>query len=285
MHNRGTHGRGLHQPGRAASAYARCNSGVFAVRATGTLATRASAWNLFLRYAASAGLEPATLDEAAAFQYVKHLKDTKAPPSRAASFLSACHFAFGCVGFSQGPYIATSARCTGSAAMSASEKRERLQRDPLQAPWLTVAEQEIIRADEGGSVLTEAEGEMLGFRVFCTHSRSRCSDAARIVKEPILDEIDGPRAPLSSFIEAATTGSETKSGNTAKRARITLPVVGLSFGLSGLPWARSWLSLRSKVGLEASADGCLQRELMTSGGFGLRESSLGKPQSGFARCF
>ena len=29
VHNRGTHGRGLHQPGRTESAYARCNSGVF----------------------------------------------------------------------------------------------------------------------------------------------------------------------------------------------------------------------------------------------------------------
>ena len=240
----------------------------FASKAPGTLATRASAWNLFFRYADSSGFDPASIDEAAAFKYVKHLKDTKAPPSRAASFLASCNFAFGCVGFILGPGIATSSRCAGAASMSLAESRERLQRDPLQGPWLIAAEHEIIHVDNGDGVLTESEGELLGFLVFCTHGRQRCSDAARVVTEPILDETEGPGAELCSFIEARTTGSATKTGNTAKRARLSIPLVGLSYGLSGQPWARAWLSLRQKLGLDAHADECLQRELLTSGDFG-----------------
>ena len=45
----------------------------FVVKSTGTMATRASAWNLFLRYARDAGLDPSALDESAAFAYVTHL--------------------------------------------------------------------------------------------------------------------------------------------------------------------------------------------------------------------
>ena len=182
---------------------------LFALKSPGTMATRASAWNLFFRYAHASGLQPASLDEPAAFAYLQHLKETNAPPSRAGSFLSACHFAYGCAGFANGPSIATSTRCLGAAAMATATQRERLQRDPLQAMWLTLAELEIIKADQGGSVLSEAEGEMLGFLVFCTHGRSRCSDTAKIKVEPTLDETVGPGAAESSFIEAVTIGSAT----------------------------------------------------------------------------
>ena len=115
-------------------------SAFVAVKSTGTLTTRASAWNLFFRYAREKGLEPSSLNEPAAFVHLAHLKEVKAAPLWTASFLAACHFVFGCAGFKHGPSIATSARCTGAAAMSLSEKRERLQRDPLQAPWLKIAE-------------------------------------------------------------------------------------------------------------------------------------------------
>ena len=152
--------------------------------------------------------------------------------------------------------------------MATATQRERLQRDPLQAMWLTLAELEIIKADQGGSVLSEAEGEMLGFLVFCTHGRSRCSDTAKIKVEPTLDETVGPGAAEASFIEATTIGSATKTGNTAKRAKMSIPIVGLSLGLSGEPWARAWLSLRRKLGLDARTDECLQLELFADGTFG-----------------
>ena len=241
----------------------------FAIKSTGTIAVRASAWNLFLRYAAVSGLDPSSLDEHAAHEYLSHLKSISAPPSRAPSFLAACHFAFGVAGFSKGPEIAASARCVGSAAISMADLRERMQRDPLQALWLSSAESEIVKAEAGESeILSDPEAVMLGFLVFCLHSRSRCSDAAKVVKEPWLDESEGPDSPECSFVETTTVGSATKTGNSAKKARLTIAIVGLSKGLSGEPWARAWLALRKRLDLDASEDQCLQRELLSTGVFG-----------------
>ena len=58
----------------------------------------------------------------------------------------------------------------------------------------------------------------MGFLLFCTHARSRCTDTARVREEPTLDETEGVGAERFSFIEARTVGSRTKTGNTAKKA-------------------------------------------------------------------
>ena len=248
-------------------------------KATGTLLTRASAWTLYLRYTLDKGLNPAELDEQAAFAYLAHLRSIGAPPSRADSFIRAALFAFGCLRFNRGHAIGASSRCQGKAAMSMAEKRVQRQRDPLKAAWLRLAEAEVARAtteDECERCLNDVEAIILGFLLFCVHSRSRCSDAARILAEPTLDELDGPNGAEASFVEAQSTGSQMKTGNTAKRARLLVPVVGLSKGLHDVPWARSWLQLRSKLGLDAATDECLQREPLTNETFGAGRIKAGQ---------
>ena len=135
------------------------------------------------------------------------------------------------------------------------------------ASWLSSAEEEIVLADHGAGELghpTEAEAIMLGFLVLCVHTRSRCSDLAKVRVEPTLDEaIDSD--PLWSFIETSTVGCATKTGQTSKKARLSVPIVGLSRGLADVPWAASWLSLRTKANLRADRDECLQRELLADG--------------------
>ena len=81
-----------------------------ATRRTGTLATRASAWRLFCRWADDSELELECADEPMAFAYLKHLKAVGAPPTRGESFLKFCHLAFGLLGFAAGQKIATSPR-------------------------------------------------------------------------------------------------------------------------------------------------------------------------------
>ena len=240
------------------------------IKATSTLLCRASAWSLFMRYADAEGFDPATLDEPTAFAYLSHLERTGAPPSRGPSFLKTCHFAAGSCEFAMGHTIAISARCVGKAAKSQASAKTQRQRDPLKAIWVMIAEEEIVKVDAGSdeAVLTEEEAEMLGFLIFCTHTRSRASDAARIATEPTLDETEDKHAAFSSFIEAETTGDKTKTGQTAKRARLLVPVVGLSRGIADTPWARAWLSLRDKLFLNAKTDECLQLELMADGTYG-----------------
>jgi len=154
----------------------------------------------------------------------------------------------------------------GVAALCLAKLGSRKQRDPLKAAWVVALETAVVSAPDGALSLEEAE--MAGFLLFCAHSRSRCSDASRIVHEPFLDESAGPGAAEASFIETHVVGSSTKSGNTAKKARLDIPVVGLSYGLSDMPWGFSWLEIRSQLGLDATLDGCLQRDLLASGTFG-----------------
>ena len=73
---------------------------------------------------------------------------------------------------------------------------------------------------------------------------------------------------LFSFIEASITGDATKTGNTAKKSRVSFPVTGLALGVSGQPWAKKWLEQRFFSKLNADEDGCLMREPFADGVFG-----------------
>ena len=241
----------------------------FATRRTGPLGIHSSAWRLFLRYTEIKDLAADLITEAMIYDYLVHLKEVGAPATRGASFLRACNFAYGLCEFTEGAAIAQSARCKGAAAVSLRTKRLHLQRDPLLAKWLRAAEAEIVRVADGRGSLKETEAAVLGFFLFCSHTRSRCSDASRILCEPFLDEGDDSAPDVEqSFIQTAAAGELLKTGNTADKAKFNFPVVGLSFGISGLPWGRAWLELRRRVGLNAEADGCLQREPLRSGAFG-----------------
>ena len=242
-----------------------------APKATGTLAIRASSWTLFLRYAEVIGFEPSEFNEEVVFTYLTAIAaDVKIAQSRGFTFLRAINFLRGCCGLKAGFQVADSGRCKGAIALSVAEVRLAKQRDPLRAAWLRAAEAEIVLADEGGGelgLLSPPEAVMLGFLVFCTHARARCTDTARIQVEPILDE-PLRHDPICSFVESFAVGGATKTGQTAKKARMSIPVVGLSRGISDVPWAAAWLNLRKKLGLNAKRDECLQRELLADGSFG-----------------
>ena len=239
----------------------------FDTRRTGTLSVHASAWRLFLKYAADAGLDASDISEPMVYEYLKHLRDSAAPATRAKSFLKACNFAFGLCSFERGNSIALSARCMGLAAKALKGKRRRKQRDPLKGKWLHVMEQAVVAAYEGHGLLSKHEGVVTGFLVFTAHARARCSDAARIVVEPLLDEPeDGD--PESSFIEAVTQGSQVKTGNTSEKADLALPVVALSRGISDSSWGAAWLGLRAELFLDATEDETLMLEPLADGTFG-----------------
>ena len=130
-------------------------------------------------------------------------------------------------------------------------------------------------AANGSGMLSASEGVIAGFLVFCIHSRSRCSDGARISIEPSLDESPNDD-PECSFVEAVTTGDKVKTGNTPAKSKLQLPVVGLSRGVSNLPWAEAWLKLRSDQGFEASKDECLMTEPFANGTFGVARLGPGQ---------
>jgi hypothetical protein len=133
--------------------------------------------------------------------------------------------------------------------------------------WVAIAEEMLVRALDGDGCLELHEAGVLGFLLFCLHGRQRCSDGARITEEPVLDTSHGNGRELFSFIEATTSGDACKTGNTSKKARLAIPVVGLAYGVSGQPWADAWLRIRKTLRLNASRDACLMREPLADGTF------------------
>ena len=96
-----------------------------------------------------------------------------------------------------------------------------------------------------------------GFAAFCTHTRSRCADAARIGLEPYLD---------GSHIAAAARPDRWKTGRKQRRKGELIPVAGHAVGLSGESWAERWLEARVEAGLDAGTDDCLMPAPLPGGG-------------------
>ena len=240
-----------------------------ATKKTGTLLIRASAWRLFLRFADEQKIDAHNLTEAEVYQYLAHLRKSGAPASRAKAFIQACGFAYGLSGFKAGASVMASPRCQGASELCLQRKRARRQRDPLKAKWLSTLEVEVFLAafEPAESKLTPQEATVAGFVLFLTHGRIRCSDGARITKEPKVDDAEGPDADLCSFIEAEMVGSQTKTGNTSQKADVMFPAVGLARGLSGVDWASAWMELRQMVGLHAEQDLCLMPRPLEDGSF------------------
>ena len=247
-----------------------------ATRRTGTLATRASAWRLFVKWADETGADLEELSEPLAFAYLQHLKEIGGPPTRADTFLRGCFFAYGLRGVQAGHCIATSARCRGLAAVSMAEKRIRLQRDPLWMAWVTEAEKNVVLAANSEGVFTLSEAAVMGFLLFCVHARTRCSDTAKVTAEPTLDLSTDLGKELFSYIETVTSGDAIKTGNTVKKARLAIPMVGLAYGISGEPWAEAWLDIRTTLGLNADEDGCLMRSPLADGSFAIARNQPGE---------
>lgn len=81
-----------------------------------------------------------------------------------------------------------------------------------------------------------------------THGRSRWSDLQILEKEPYIDGDDNEE--YDSFLECGSQHTKTSNSSRARRKSLT-PIVCLARGISGKPWARSWLAERRRLGLVA----------------------------------
>eukprot|EP00974_Lingulodinium_polyedra_P044978 4314310-Lingulodinium_polyedra.AAC.1 len=81
-----------------------------------------------------------------------------------------------------------------------------------------------------------------GFITWLVYTRTRFSDSARMEEPPVLD-VDCFGADAFGEAEAGLT----KTGNMGRRFRMALPVVAHAVGITGTPWLRHWLSLRSEL--------------------------------------
>ena len=236
-------------------------SDVVAAKATGTLRKRADALIAFGKWASREHVRPFPLNEVVAYQYLKHLETSCAPPTKASSFRQAVAFAGGLFDLAGAAEVVSSRRGAGAAYAAYTRKRITKQAAPFSAP--TVAAMERVVCDPTlGSGFDLEDRVFLGFMLFVIHARARFADAARVTAEPTLD-LD---ADDVGFIEAGAT--DLKTGRGRSRVRRALPMVGHARGLTGLHWAREWLGIRRHVQLDAKVNETLMPVKLIGGGFG-----------------
>lgn len=220
---------------------------VFAGKATGTLAKRASSLGLYARwYREHIGLEvnfpPA---EDVAYTYVEYLRLSRAPPTRAQGFVEALRFCLGTLGADLDEDVLSSKRLVGSVSRSYEAKRITKKAPPVPAAVVVALEEFVLSKGD------PLKRNLAGFILMLIFTRARCRDLSRIKKEPVVDAGVGN----DGFIE--TMAERVKGTRGAKKARLGLPVVGPRLGLAAEPWADAWLRVRVEIGRDAGVDQAL----------------------------
>lgn len=90
-----------------------------------------------------------------------------------------------------------------------------------------------------------------GFVILCVEGRLRGADAQRLLGEPVLD-VDHKGW---GFIEFGFR--ETKTSVARNQSMRLLQGAALALGPGGGMWAREWIRLRRKQGLDVGTDGCM----------------------------
>jgi hypothetical protein len=231
----------------------------FAAKATSTISQRAGALLQFSRWLELEyrGQEDDSMSllpfaEEVVYSYFTHLKESRAPPTRAQRCLESIGFALGTAGAEGAVEVLASQRCQGSALTCFLQKACVQQRSPF-------LQSQLLALELGVFVLENVKDRIFcGFMLFLVYTRSRFGDTFLMEREPFLDVTEDGRG----FIEGGTL--DTKTSKTKRRRNRCLPLVGLAMGLSEHGWAFEWLRLRRLEGLDASG-GPLMPESMHGG--------------------
>ena len=208
-------------------------------KATGTLKVRVASLKQFFDWKRErAPDDPVFLpSEAEVYLYVTHLRALGAFRSRSQRLVESLPFLATAFGFQCG--WRASPRICG--AISTMKSKYVVRRAPLSKHLVFKLEDYVID-DSNPNVLRI----VAGYSLFLLHSRARFSDAARPVREPMLDVQDDG----DGFVETETRISKTIKAKAFRGG--ALPLVALSLGASGRPWAKAWLDVRKLMG--ASVD-------------------------------
>ena len=236
----------------------------FANKSTGTLHARSVSARQFLRWAASHGYIPAlTVDLAE--EYVSSLLREKETAPRAAAFRELVGFLKGTVQLKTADEILASVVVRGCAVKGERARKTRGARREFLIEELIKLEDAVLPGERALPVSDESR-VFIGFVLFCVYARVRFSDAAKVQTEPFLDLHEG-----NGFVETSTKGARTKTGQSVKRARRTVPLVGPARGFAEGSWAEAWLRLRAVNSLQAERDGALMLAPRVEEGVGVRK--------------
>ena len=208
---------------------------VFGLKSPNTLLKRLCAIKLYgqwvIRNYAEAWIP---LQETRVWNYVRFLRETKASASRAVSLLESIRFCFYVLKVDGSQDVLDSLRIKGLAAQLYSCKQ----------PWrpsdvLSVNDVEFLHFCFDDTERSDVDRIFIGHLLHMLYARARFSDLLSVT-ELFLDEEE-------AFLEVqATLHKGARAMDTKSKL---LPIVAPAVGIKGGNWAKSYLSLRKRVGL------------------------------------
>ncbi|CAL1140753.1 unnamed protein product [Cladocopium goreaui] len=176
------------------------------------------------------------LVEQRVWDYVRHLRNSKAPASRAVSLLGSIRFCFYTMKVDGSQEVLESLRIKGLAAQIYARKK----------PWrpsdvLSVNEVEFLHLCFMDESRCDVDRIFIGHLLHMLYARARFSDLLAVM-ELFIDEED-------AFLEVSAT---LHKGARSMDARSKLlPIVAPAVGIKGGNWAKAYLALRLKAGLRS----------------------------------
>ena len=226
-----------------------------APKAEATLKSRGGVLEAYFRWVRARRLQVVPVTEAVVYSYFAALRDAGAPPSRAKSTMSALAFAAFVLGLDGVKEALASPRVRGVTFAQFAKKRLTEGRSPL-----TKRQVEFLQC--GVAAFPQDVDKLLaGFCCTCLATRLRFADAQRARSEPFLDLVPEGEGFLELPLGKVKAVRTVLAGTASKAA------VGHATGLAGEQWARAWLELRVKLGLNVKKDGCLLPSPAPGGGF------------------
>ena len=154
---------------------------VFRSKATATLFSRAGSVLAFIRWGIAELGEAFVLfptDEGIAYEYICHLRDERAPATKAQRFLQALAFSGGLLGVNMKETLGS--RRLHGGALPVEGCRSVRKKDPFTVQQLVTLER------AAASTEPTADSIFAGFICFLVHARLRWSDGQHVVSEPVL---------------------------------------------------------------------------------------------------
>ena len=175
---------------------------------------------------------PLRLKEFDVYSFLGHLEDDRAGATSASGFIEALRFLDGVAVFIQTDLQKVlSPRVTGYAHQQFLRKAPLKQKDPIQCGIVAELERLLLRKTDPVQVC------VVGQLLWCFHSASRWSDSLK------LQRVTLEHSQSVTLVIGEALGSKTSLTKEAKTRLI--PYVAIGTGISGLPWAESWLEARA----------------------------------------
>lgn len=215
-------------------------SDVFASKATNTLLKRSGSLWRYAVWLCSKDLQsPFCQNEATLYEYVCHLRHTKAGATAASSFVESLHFADALLGFTQVDLkVAISPRVKGAAHSQFMGKRKRKPAEVLKVEEIRCIEDAALHHERDHCRLIAAT------LLYCFYSVARWADCMT-VENLVLTEYND-----LTLLEGDCVKHKTSQSKDAKTR--VLPYTCVGAGLHEESWGKAFVELRRDLGFDNS---------------------------------